>query len=171
MQRIFHTFSNTEKHCAVAYLDLSCSPEIECWLYSTIQDFSPSLDTTNVTANFSKSEALLCDDLILAILGRARFLGPDVPNPRLVGPSRMVLGSLDEAMRLRLGGADGQDTGSAGGIDWEFCGEWLFWAEELLGVSEAEQAWVWDVVKKGNILLIQSRTHIPRQGWAFCRLF
>lgn len=164
--RILHAFSDTEKHFAVTYLDLSRAPETECWLYSTLQDFSSSLDTANVTTNLSESEASLCDDLVLAILGRARLLEPEVPKPRLAGSGRTVLGSLDEAVRLRLlaqGVRMTKTPAVADEIDWEFCGKWLFRVDELPDMSAAEHTWVWDVVRRGDIPLIQSRTHIPRQ--------
>ncbi|KAK0632152.1 hypothetical protein B0T14DRAFT_22724 [Immersiella caudata] len=162
-------------HFAAAYLDLSRSSETECWLYSTLEDSSSSYPPTELSLSLPEDEASHCDDLVLAILRRARALEEDLQNKgvtRVVGRGKMVLGSLNEVVRRRImkrGVAMGKTAAVGEGVEWEFCGKWLFRREGLLfGGGEGAglgDGMSWDVCKRADVRLVQSRTVIPRQEW------
>jgi len=161
-----------------------------------------------VTTTLPEDEASLCDDLVLALLRRARLLeerlreGGDDGNGgetakkmttttkmRVVGPSKMMLGSLNEAVRTRLLQRHHvrlakTPAAAAKGVGWEFWGTWLFRVEELASLAEKQVAakgqqqmigrglelglndgMRWDVVRREDIRVVQSRTSIPRQEW------
>ncbi|KAK4449233.1 hypothetical protein QBC34DRAFT_405359 [Podospora aff. communis PSN243] len=164
------TFPN---HFAAAYLDLTRSPETECWLYSTLEDASTSYPPSNLSLSLPQEEAQLCDELVMAILRRARLLEEELSGEgvvRTVGKGKMVLGSLNEVVRQRIMKRGVQMAKTAAveeAVEWEFCGKWLFRVEELPfggrdGLEELEEGVIWDVCRRGDVRIVQSRTVVPR---------
>ena len=118
-------------HFAAAYLDPTCGPETECFLYSTLEDASARNEadlTSNPTASCSLPEAerAVCAEQVLALLRRARKIeveysagvtargSPSTRKPILGEDSRapdersshrpgfVLIGSLHEAVRQLL---------------------------------------------------------------------
>ncbi|KAK1752431.1 hypothetical protein QBC47DRAFT_388463 [Echria macrotheca] len=166
-------------HFATAYVDLSRSPETECFLYCTVEDFTDSIDYTIppvLSASLSEDDARVCEDLVLAILGKIRELEGEMDGgmvERRVGRGKMVLGSLEEGMRRRLVGRGVRmaRTGVEMSPDverygWEFYGKWLFRVEMLageMGMGMGIEGARWDVVRREDVAVILARTKIPRQ--------
>ena len=139
-----------------------------------MEDSSTSIDPTQLHLSLPEDEASLCDDLTLAIFRRARKLEAEMRAqgiPRRVEAGKMLLGSLNEVVRTRLkarGLRMAKTAIVAAELEWEFCGKWLFRVPEL--ATEGERGgWTlgdgmkWDVVRREDVRLVQSRTLIPRQ--------
>ncbi|KAK5663289.1 hypothetical protein OQA88_3716 [Cercophora sp. LCS_1] len=169
---ILHATIPGSPHFATAYLDLSRSPETECWLYCTIEDSASTIDPHSITLSLPASEVSTCDDLVLAILQRARRLGTDTQNC-VVGHGKMVLGSLNEVIRQRLihrGVGMDKTPAVEDGVEWEFCGKWLFRVEALGGFGLGVGEGTWDGVRRGDLEVVKARTRIPRQKETLLRV-
>ncbi|KAK1834704.1 hypothetical protein QBC39DRAFT_395675 [Podospora conica] len=175
------TPNNTPTHFATAHLNLHASPETECLLYSSLESHCPlglpaNPDPTTTTAEIPlpPSEIESGTALVLALLRRIRRLEANLPatTQRSVGRGKMILGSVHEAVRQRLLGCGVRmgRTEASGGVagegGWGFCGKWLFEGAgggELVGGGEVlGEGMCWDVVRRGDVGVVQARTAIPR---------
>ncbi|KAK3933528.1 hypothetical protein QBC46DRAFT_301094 [Diplogelasinospora grovesii] len=172
-------------HFAAAYVDLSRAPETEAWLYCTAEDPPNPNASVNVDAGAAGEE---CDELVSAILRRIRNLSGNHNHPypqqgqSLVletGIGRrdgeFILGSVHETTRQRMlarGVRMRKTSVVADGLEWEFCGKWLFRVPDLpdtVGINqnhplgEGEGTMSWDKLRKQDMTLVRSRTSIQRQ--------
>lgn len=175
-------------HFATAHLNLHLSPETELFLFSSLESHCPFLpspfsspdpspnqnqpnpQTTEISLPPAEIEKGV--SLLLALLRRIRALEANLPatTERKIGRGRIIVGSLHEAVRQRLleaGVRMGRTQASgviAGEGGWEFCGKWLF--PPLGGDGERGvlgEGMRWDVVRRGDVGVVQGRTAIPRQ--------
>ncbi|KAK4230492.1 hypothetical protein QBC38DRAFT_356783 [Podospora fimiseda] len=158
--------SVSSKHFVAAYVDLSRGPETQVWIYSSIEDSSSTLDLSNVQTGVDETELKACDELLGALLKRIR---------RITGENEtevkkwILFGSVNEVTRQGMFrcGVQMNKTGSVPqDLEWEFCGKWVFRIEELediiKGVLGKREGMKWDVLKEGDVPVVQSRTGIFR---------
>lgn len=178
-------------HFATAHLNLHLSPETELFLFSSLEshcpflpspssspDPSPSPNQTNpqtTKISLPPAEIQKGVSLLLALLRRIRALEANLPatTERRIGRGKVIVGSLHEAVRQRLleaGVRMGRTQASgviAGEEGWEFCGKWLFPPSGAGGDGERGgvlgEGMRWDVVRRGDVGVVQGRTAIPRQ--------
>lgn len=167
---------------AAAYVDLSRAPETQVWVYATVEDGLTVVggDGGVCGARTGRGEGgggggggVADIDLVLAVLRRVRALAGSGGG----GGVEVLVGSLHEGVRQALlarGVGMRIPPGAPDGVDWEFCGKWLFRAEELplpgpcrgRGAAEVplpREGMRWDRVRKGDVGLVLSRTSIARQ--------
>ena len=150
------------RHFAAAYLDLTRGLETECWLYTTLED-SDGADADDDAARAA------CDDLVLALLRRARTIAARTPS-RPGGSGSMLLGGVNEIVRTRLLARAvrmAKTPAVPADVEWDWCGKWLFRVDEL-GAAVAEQSGLpegmrWDTLRQEDVRTVQARTSIPRQ--------
>lgn len=168
-------FSSLESHCpflpSPSYpLDPISSPDP-----TPTPSLSPSPSNPQTTEiSLPPAEIEKGVSLLLALLRRIRALEAEIPlsTERKIGRGKVIVGSLHEAVRQRLleaGVRMGRTQASgviAGEGGWEFCGKWLF---PPSGAGVGGEGGVlgegmrWDVVRRGDVGVVQARTAIPRQ--------
>ncbi|RYP19425.1 hypothetical protein DL767_009648 [Monosporascus sp. MG133] len=151
-------------HFTAGYLDFSRGPETELWLYSSLErDQSPAAEDDPTTAHAdhpaaSQAEAALRevkrlrDEYYRGGGGEESEKGGGRPEPTV------LIGTLNERLRRALAGR---------GVAFPYVGaydKWLFRAGELPeDVRALPEGMRWDTVRRGDIPLVLSRTHIKRK--------
>jgi hypothetical protein len=150
---------------AAAYVDLSCAPETQCWIYSTLEDGVTTTTTGGKGGGDGVGEGDEREEdgiaLVLALLRRVRAValagscqegggeGMSADGKGKEKEADVLVGSLHEAIRQRLLASGVRMAKPANGPadqDWELCDKWLFRIEDFplplpLPGSEEDRGW------------------------------
>ncbi|KAI0176171.1 hypothetical protein GGR52DRAFT_348305 [Hypoxylon sp. FL1284] len=153
---------------AAAYLDFSRGPETEIWLYSSLERQPDALASASAgggtatdgggrTREEEEEEAARCARRVLAETRRQR----DAYSAERRALPTVLAGSLSETLRLALLN-QGVAFADVGVFD-----KWMFRLDALPPVRDGPGPLAadmrWDTVRRGDIPLILSRTHIQRK--------
>ncbi|KAJ9142090.1 hypothetical protein NKR23_g7325 [Pleurostoma richardsiae] len=157
------------RHFAAAYLDFSRSPSTEMFFYSTLEGGGGDPTAAEQQQQpLSAAEQDECLDLTVALLRHVRQIGlaHDAALAEAGSPPRrhargVMVGSMHEGTRALLLGRRGLATSY-----WNPHDKWLFRVEGLpAGLPDPTaggSGMRWDAARRGDLGLIVSRTHLPK---------
>lgn len=144
------------RHFAAAYLDLSKGPETEMYLYTTLED-------ADDMAAVPDDEVELVLDLAVALLRRGKLAAEEVVRSgafELARGAGFLVGGLHQPTYELLCSRRGLTSSY-----WNPHHAWLFRLDRLPALpagAEPGPELRWDVVRREDVPLIASRTHIPK---------